>query len=95
MTKKGATCLHGHQIELSDGRHVFYAAHNKVHYLRFRSAEGVETKLKLSGDAGDALIELLTQPSERYRWIVNVNDEPRDALTWTRLKDMETLYALG
>ena len=64
--------ISGHQIELSDGRHVFYAEHEGEHFFRFRNAEGVETKFKLSPDAKDALLQLLTEPAEMSRWVMNL-----------------------
>lgn len=78
--------ISGRQIDLSDGRHVFYAEHDKVHYFRFMSREAHETKLKLSDDANDALIQLLTAKNRPARWIVNLGDgNERDATTWKKL----------
>jgi hypothetical protein len=62
--------ISGAQIDLSDGRHVFYAEHEGKHYFRFRNTEGEETKFSLSGDATAALVILLTQPVSGGRWVM-------------------------
>lgn len=89
MTETSVTKLQGHQIELPGGRHVFYAEHDQVHYLRFRNSEATETKFTLSEDAVEALIELLTHPGERHRWVLYIHNDgvPRDVYTWKRLDD--------
>lgn len=66
--------ISGHQIDLSDGRHVFYAQKDGEHFFRFKNSEGAETKFKLSDEATDALIDLLTGPKEVSRWILHLRE---------------------
>lgn len=65
--------LKGFQIDLSDDRHVFVAEQDDSFYIRFRSAEGNETRLRLSKEAGDALQYLLKPAKEApemlTRWL--------------------------
>lgn len=76
--------IDGHQIELSEGRSVFYAEHEGVHYFKFKNSEGTETKFKLSGDATEALINLLTAPKELSRWVLRLRDK---AGSWEQVVD--------
>lgn len=71
----------GSQIDLSDGRHVFYARRDKEHFLRFKNAEGVETKFKLSEEAKEALLQLLVEPEIVMRWEVRP-DSSGDKMEW-------------
>lgn len=64
--------INGSEIELSEGRAVFYGTHEGHHYFRFRNREGVETKLKLSAEANDALIQLIIKPKEISRWVLKL-----------------------
>jgi hypothetical protein len=56
--------FHGYQIDLSEGRHVFVASQDDCFYIRFRNADGDETRMKLSKEAGDALRYLLAPAKE-------------------------------
>lgn len=68
--------IKGYQIELSEDRHVFVASQEDCFYIKFRNAEGHETRLKLSKEAGDALRYLLKplkeSPEVVTRWLAYI-----------------------
>lgn len=64
-----ADTISGFQIDLSEGRHVFVAEADGCFCIRFRNAEGNETRLRLSKEAGDALRYLL-QPVKQSSEVV-------------------------
>ena len=76
--------ISGYQIDLSEGRHVFYAQHDGLNYFRFRNREGFETKFKLSDEANDALIDLLTGPKEISRRILHLKET---AGSWEKIME--------
>lgn len=50
----------GRLVPFPDGRMVFLARHPEATYLAFKSVEGQDTKIKLSNEAFNALIEMAT-----------------------------------
>jgi hypothetical protein len=56
----------GRRIELSEGRVVFVGSRKgnpNERFIGFKNSEGDDTKLRLSKEAADALVLLLTDPA--------------------------------
>lgn len=79
--------ISGHQIKLSEGREVWAGDHDNSWYIRFLSAEGAETKVRISYEAADALIKLLTQsPQQVWRYILKIEKDGKTE--WAEVGDM-------
>lgn len=87
--------IDGRQIDLADGRHVFVGKHNDALYVQFRNAEGQETRLKLSIEAGDALRYLLGEENKTLpdriikkflTQMVSVTERTVEQMAWHAVK---------
>jgi hypothetical protein len=85
--------LTGYQIDLSDGRHVFVALDDDCFFIRFRNAEGEETRMKLSKEAGDALQYLLRpakdSPEIVTSWLMHMTEAKKGSkpsFEWQAIK---------
>ena len=72
--------INGHQIELPEGRKVWVGERDDSFYIQFISKEGDIRRLRISHEAADALVKLLTAPQEIYRFILRLKDETK--MTW-------------
>ena len=64
----GAPTVTGRRISLSEGRSVFLGRSEQepdLHFIAFRNAEGVDTRLKISEEAMTALITLINWRKDR------------------------------
>lgn len=86
----GDIVVNGHQIDLSDGRHVFVAEHEGAFLIEFKNKDGKITRLALSRDAGEALRYLLgdehAQPADvikKYlRFITIASEATKERMEW-------------
>lgn len=74
--------IDGHQIELSEGRKVFAGEHDDSWYIQFISAEGAIRRIRISLEAADALVKLLTTPQEIYRFVLDIKDGSHKETKW-------------
>lgn len=72
---KKAVTIHGHQIELPEGRKVWAGEHDDSWYIQFVSKEGDVRKLRISYEAADALVKLITaKPETILRYVLTFMD---------------------
>lgn len=67
--------IHGHQIELSEGRKVWAGDNDDSWYIRFDDGNGGERRLRISYEAADALVKLISKPETILRYVLTVDGE--------------------